>query len=145
VAALNLLRLAELTLADRYRDNATLLFSAFHDLLGRQPTRLPEMLLALEYFFATTKEVILVRPASGANSEEMLTALRTSYAPNRIVAIVTEGSDLDRHAEIVPLVAGKVARGGRTTGYVCENRVCKFPTTDPAVFAVQLRQETAAE
>jgi hypothetical protein len=138
LAALNLLRLSEFTLDDRYGENATLLFSAFNDLLTQQPTRLPEMLLALDYFLNTTKEVVLVRPASGANAEEMLAALRGAYAPNRIVAVVTEGSELERQTEIVPLLSGKRALGGRTTAYVCENRVCKFPTTDPGVFATQL-------
>ena len=42
-------------------------------------------------------------------------------------------------AALIPLVSGKKARQGRTTAYVCENRVCKFPTSDPAVFSKQLR------
>jgi hypothetical protein len=141
IAAMNLLRLAALASDDRYRDNAVRLFSAFHPLLTRQPTRLPEMLLALDFFLGTTKEVILVRPASGEGAEAMLGALRASYAPNRIVAVATEGADLARQAEIVPLFAAKRARNGLTTAYVCEDRVCKLPTTDPATFAAQLEQQ----
>ena len=37
------------------------------------------------------------------------------------------------------LLAGKRALRGRTTAYVCVNRVCKYPTDDPSVFAEQLR------
>jgi hypothetical protein len=145
LAALNLLRLSAFTSDDRYRESAILLFSAFNDLLTQQPTRLPEMLLALDYFLNTTKEVVLVRPASGANAEEMLAALRGTYTPNRIVVVVTEGSELERQSEIVPLLSGKRAIGGLTTAYVCENRVCKFPTTDPGVFTRQLRRSEPGE
>jgi uncharacterized protein YyaL (SSP411 family) len=145
VAALNLLRLAEFTSDDHYREKAVLLFSAFHQVLTQEPTRLPEMLLALDYFLGATKEVVLVRPVSGANAEEMLAVLRAAYTPNRIVAVASEGTDLDRQAEIIPLFAGKVARNGRTTAYVCENRVCQFPTADPAVFAAQLQKKEIGE
>jgi uncharacterized protein YyaL (SSP411 family) len=61
-----------------------------------------------------------------------------TYAPNRIVSIVTEGPELQELARLIPQLSGKHARGGLTTAYVCENRVCKFPTTDPGAFAAQL-------
>ena len=54
------------------------------------------------------------------------------------LARVTQGPDLEAHAEIVPLVAHKRAREGRVTAYVCENRVCELPTSDPEVFAKQI-------
>ena len=38
-----------------------------------------------------------------------------------------------------PLLEGKVARGSKATAYVCENRLCDLPTTDPSVFATQIR------
>lgn len=37
-----------------------------------------------------------------------------------------------------PLLEGKVARDGLTTAYVCHDGLCEAPTTDPAVFRVQL-------
>jgi uncharacterized protein YyaL (SSP411 family) len=71
--------------------------------------------------------------------------LRRSYVPNRVLAVVQEGPGLASHATQVPLIAGKVARGGRVTAYVCENRVCRFPTTDPAVFSEQIRSVAPLE
>ena len=54
------------------------------------------------------------------------------------MTIVAEGEELERHARVVPLLDGKTARDGRATAYVCENRICDLPTTDPAVFATQI-------
>lgn len=58
--------------------------------------------------------------------------------PNRVVAVVKEGDDLKALARLVPLVAEKAPLRGKPTAYVCEQRVCELPTTDPAVFARQI-------
>jgi len=141
VAALNLVRLAALTSDSRYSDTAVLLFSAFADAMTDTPTRLPEMLLAVDMFLGQTKEIVLVRPQSGAGEAEMLATLRTTYLPNRVIAIVTEGRETEQLSNLVPLVSGKIAQRDRTTAYVCENKVCAYPTADPVVFARQLRGE----
>ncbi|MGB3400753.1 MAG: hypothetical protein WBA34_11365, partial [Candidatus Deferrimicrobiaceae bacterium] len=61
------------------------------------------------------------------------------FLPNRIFSLVTEGEELRSSARIVPLLEGKEATGGQVTAYVCENRVCQLPTSDPTEFANQLR------
>jgi hypothetical protein len=144
VAAMNLLRLEAFTGDRRYREQVILLFSAFNDALVQQPTRLPELLLAFDFFLGTTREVLLVRPPDGSNESAMRSTLRKTYAPNRIVSIVTEGAELQESARLIPQLSGKSARHGRTTAYVCENRVCKYPTTDPDAFAAQLTGSNAA-
>ena len=54
--------------------------------------------------------------------------------------MAVEGPDLEEQARVVPLLADKYARGGQATAYVCENRVCDLPTTDPGQFAEQIRR-----
>ncbi len=139
VTALNLLRLAEFSGDPAYLERADRLFSAFSTTLERAPMALSELLLALDYRLDTTKEIIIVGPASGADPSEMLAPLRASYVPNRILAVVTEES-IEAHAALVPLVEGKVAQRGRVTAYVCEDRICELPTSDPEVFARQIRK-----
>ncbi|MFQ5415897.1 MAG: thioredoxin domain-containing protein [Myxococcota bacterium] len=145
VSAMNLLRLSELTTDDAYTDTAVLLFSSYHDLLASRPTQLPEMLTAVEFLLDATKEIVLVHSRSGDNAPEMLAALRAAYVPNRVISIVTEGDDLEQQAHLLPLVAGRVARSGKTTAYVCENRVCSFPTNDPEKFSAQLRRQAKSK
>jgi uncharacterized protein YyaL (SSP411 family) len=140
IAARNLLRLAQLTGDDLHRERAASLFSAFHELLTRAPTAVSEMLLALDFQLEPTKEIAVIRPPSGGDLAGMLAPLRAAHLPNRVLAIATEGDDLRAHSAAVPLLAGKLTREGKVTAYVCENRVCDRPTTDPEVFASQLRQ-----
>jgi hypothetical protein len=93
------------------------------------------MLLALDYRLDTPKEIVIVTPRSREKAAPFLAELRTRFVPNRILVVVAGG---DGPGGLVPLVEGKVPLGGKATGYVCENRVCDLPTTDPAVFARQI-------
>ena len=138
VAVHNLLRLHELTTDDRYRVRAERAFEAFGAMLAERPSAVSEMLLAVDYQLDTPKEIVLVVPAGRDDAAPFLAELRARFLPNRILTIVAEGEELERHARVVPLLDGKTARDGRATAYVCENRICDLPTTDPAVFATQI-------
>ena len=138
VAVHNLLRLHELTTDDRYRVRAERAFQAFGAMLAERPSAVSEMLLAVDYQLDTPKEIVLVVTAGRDDAAPFLAELRARFLPNRILTIVAEGEQLERHARVVPLLDGKTARDGRATAYVCENRICDLPTTDPSVFATQI-------
>jgi uncharacterized protein YyaL (SSP411 family) len=38
-------------------------------------------------------------------------------------------------ASLVPFVEGKARRDGRATIYICENYLCRLPTTEPRIAA----------
>ena len=139
VQLLNLVRLQEFTTDDRYRQRAEQAFEAFSDVLARNPVVVSEMLLAVDFYLDTPKEIVIVVPHTRAEAEPLLDELRATFVPNRILAVVAEGNELDSHAALIPLLEGKVARDSKSTAYVCENRICDLPTTDPAVFATQIR------
>ena len=138
VQALNLLRFHELTTDDRYRRRAERTLAAFAPTLVEYPSALPEMLLAVDFHHDAPKEIVVVTP-SREEAEPFLAELRATFLPNRVLVVVESAAVAER-AEIVPLVRGKLALGGRATAYVCEQQVCKRPTSDPAVFAQQIRR-----
>ena len=135
---LNLVRLHEFTTDDRFRQRAEKAFAAFALVLTSAPASAAEMLLAVDFHLDTPKEVIIVAPAARADADPFLERLASTFLPNRILAVAVEGNDLDAQAEVVPLIEGKYAMEGKATAYVCENRVCDLPTTDPEVFARQI-------
>jgi uncharacterized protein YyaL (SSP411 family) len=139
VALMNLLRLHELTTDDRNRRRAERAFKAFQPILERAPSALSEMLLAVDFWTDTPKEIIIVTPSGSAGAGPLLAELRRAFVPNRVLVVVREGQPLESLSKIVPLVGGKVAQDGKATAYVCERRVCELPTADPAVFAEQIR------
>ncbi len=143
IQLLNLLRLAEFTTDDAYRERADATVHSLSGMFTRAPRALSDGLVALDWRADRVREVILVAPAGTdayAAARPLLAELRRTFLPNRIL-VVTDESRLDALAEVVPLVAGKRARGGEVTAYVCERGTCKLPTSDPAVFADQLKAD----
>ena len=140
VAALDLLRLSELTNRDEYRARAERTLRAFADRLERAPTALSEMLLALDFATDRAKEIVIVAPTSLAETEPLLARFRSAFVPNRVFTRIVAGVDARVRKDLEPIVAGKMAIGGHATGYVCQAQSCKLPTTDPEAFAGQLRE-----
>ena len=60
-----------------------------------------------------------------------------THAPGRI-EILASWEDREAHDRVVPLARAKSARGGKTTAYVCEQGICKLPTTSVETFIEQL-------
>jgi uncharacterized protein YyaL (SSP411 family) len=140
VALLSLLRLEALTTDDRYRARADRMLAAFGGLLERAPTAVPRMLAAAELRLAVPKEIVIVKPAPDASAEPLLAKLREIFLPDRVLAVAAEGADVAEQERLVPLFEGRRAIRGKVTAYVCEKRVCDLPTSDPAVFAAQIRK-----
>ncbi|MCZ6727142.1 MAG: thioredoxin domain-containing protein, partial [Acidobacteria bacterium] len=80
VAALNLLRLAELTGEDAYRASADRLILALTQRLQAAPAGLTELQLALDFRLATVQEVVIVAPDYQA-AAPFLARLRGRFAP----------------------------------------------------------------
>ncbi|MBH25270.1 MAG: thioredoxin domain-containing protein [Myxococcales bacterium] len=137
VAARNLRRLATLTGAEVWRERADAVLAAFASEMRRRPTGMAYMLTALDYALDRPKEVVLVTRGAGPGAEALLEAASRTYAPNRVLVRTSEEG---RGALVkqVPLVEGKVALGGAATAYVCEQGVCRKPTTDPGALRREL-------
>jgi uncharacterized protein YyaL (SSP411 family) len=138
VQALNLLRLSELTGNDAYRRRAEATLRAVSANVARAPEAFSELLLAAEFRLDTAKQIVLVAPSSRSQAEPLLEKVRAAFVPNRVLVVATQGDELAAQARLVPLLEGKLARGGKATAYVCERQVCEQPTSDPAQLAAQL-------
>jgi uncharacterized protein YyaL (SSP411 family) len=140
IALMNLLRLHELTTDQRYLERADRLLRAFEPALRRGPTGFGEMLQAVGFRHSQPLQVVIVTPTSRKEAEPFLAQLRRLYLPNRVLVVTTESGDFKARSEQVPLLRGRVAREGKTTAYLCQQRVCQLPTTGPSRFGDQLRK-----
>jgi uncharacterized protein YyaL (SSP411 family) len=138
VASSNLSRLAALTGNEVHSERLAHLYAAFASHLEQSMARSATLMQTVSDRETGLREVVLVEPNAGADSSAMLAPLRTIFAPNRVVIRVREGAALESLAKTLTIVSGKAAIGGKPTAYVCENRVCQFPTHDAKVFAQQL-------
>ena len=140
IAVLNLLRLGEFTNIDSYKKRAEKALMSFLGTLNSNPVALSEMLLAVDFFLDSPKEIIVVTPeGEKGKADPFLFEFRKQFLPNRILAVISEGKDLQYHAKVIPLVKGKIAQDKKVTAYVCEEGTCKLPTSDPNVFTSQIK------
>jgi uncharacterized protein YyaL (SSP411 family) len=133
----NLLRLAEITSDDRYRERAEQAFAAFSHVLSEDGPTVPWMVGALDAYLGTPREIVIVAPDESATAEPLLARLRTAFVPDRVL-VVTTTDRVEALARRIPLLAGKRALHGETTAFVCERGRCQLPTSDPEEFARQL-------
>jgi len=135
VATLNLLRLHELTDDDTYRVRAEAALAAFSSSLTEQGRAVPKLMMALDWRHDRVRQIVVVVGADGPDA--LLDALRGTFVPNA-VRIVVDSTNVATLATSVPALEGKRALDGRTTAYVCEQRVCEAPTHEPQVLREQL-------
>ncbi|NIM64195.1 MAG: thioredoxin domain-containing protein, partial [Acidobacteria bacterium] len=137
VAAMNLLRLHELTTDDAYRAAARRLFGAFQETLTRAPRALTEMLLAVDFKLGRPKEIVLVHRGETALIEPFLDVLRSEFLPRQVLVHASE-AQVKALGDRLPILKGKRAGSRGVTAYVCEAGVCALPTSDVERFRRQL-------
>jgi hypothetical protein len=136
-AASGLLRLAALTGEDSYEQRAVSVFRLFHRVAARHPNAVAHLLRALDFHFASVKEVALVAPASANGSPaerlaDLAGVVRGRFRPHLVVAGGPEGSDRPE------LMRERSAVDGRPAAYVCEHFACQRPVTAPSELAASL-------
>jgi uncharacterized protein YyaL (SSP411 family) len=133
IAALNLLRLAQMTDRQEFRHSAEKTLEAFASRIQGIPSAVPQMLVAYGFSLTKPKQIILVGEPSAPSTKEMLRVVEGQFLPDRIILFV-DGASREILARYLPAVETMTAGDGQTTAYVCENYTCKLPTADAAKF-----------
>src|SRR5919204_5121909 len=131
-AAYGLLRLAALTGEHEYEKLAVGVFRLLHRAAARHPQALAHLLRAMDFHFASVKEVAVVG-ARGANGlDELASVVRSRFRPHLVLAGGPEGT------ERPALMRERTAVDARPAAYVCENFACRRPVTGPDHLAAAL-------
>jgi uncharacterized protein YyaL (SSP411 family) len=117
VALLNLLRLHRITGRVDFEASATRLISAFAQRMASSPYAMPQMLCAIEYSLADSREVVV----AGELPENFRRLLWKKFDPHR--TLVHASPELSEFRREVAEMRGPAV-------YVCENFVCKAPVTN---------------
>lgn len=132
-AAMNLLRLAQFTGRADLRERADKTLSAFAARLKSEPAAVPALASALDFQLAQAKQILIAGDPMSPDTRKLLRQVSTRFLPNKILLLADGGAGQQQLAVWLPFVAGAHRIKDRATAYVCENYVCKLPTTDPLV------------
>jgi uncharacterized protein YyaL (SSP411 family) len=141
VAAMNLLRLWQLTDRREWRTRADAIFRAQAGQLTQSGAMVPQLAVALAFSLSKPKQIVIAGEPGASDTQAMLRVVHDRFIPNKILLLADGGPGQAQLAQWLPFVKTMDRRGGRATAYVCENYACKLPTADPAV-AAQLLDET---
>jgi hypothetical protein len=96
IAALNLLRLAQMTDNDDWQQKGTQIIATFADRLQQYPSIMPQMLAALEFQLDKPKQIIIAGVPEAADTKKMLREVYGRYLPNKII-LLADGDEGQKH------------------------------------------------
>lgn len=130
VAALNLLKLSKLTYDAKLSRIADTQLEAFAGSIERYPAGHSMFLIALDFAYGPTSEIVIAGRKGSDEIAGMIEAVRKGFRPNAITVFVPDGAEGEEVGRLIPLVQDKRAIGGRATAYVCRDFACQSPATD---------------
>ncbi len=131
VAAMNLLRLGQMTDCSAWRGRAQELFGAFGRHLEGAPETVPQMLAAVDFSMAPPRQIVIAGERADQDTQALLRVVHERYLPNKTLILVGGPEQRRQLAELVPFIRDLQPLDGKATAYICENYVCKLPTSDP--------------
>ena len=135
VSALNLFRLAEMTGISSFRETGQGILMAFSATLTQSPLSMPLLVSASDFLRTKSKQIILAGNAHDERTVQMLEEIFRHYLPNKIVLLADGGAGQEFLMRNLKTFEAIEPIGGVTTAYVCEDYLCKLPTSDLAVLA----------
>jgi len=140
VAALVLLRLHRVNSRELFLDQAEQIIKGLSTRMQESPMALTYLIGALDFLLGLTTEITIVGNPQGELTRQMIKVIHSSYLPNAVVLLSDSARGTQSLDNIAPFTQAQVAINGKTTAYVCENRVCKRPANSLAEFRRALPQ-----
>ncbi|MBN1457315.1 MAG: thioredoxin domain-containing protein, partial [Sedimentisphaerales bacterium] len=127
IAAVNLLRLAQITMDGKMKEQAQKTLEAFSAPLGR-PGVLTVMINAVDFYLGPKQEIIIAGNAQNKDTKEMIGLVRKKFLPNAVILL--HDKDQDGIEKIIPFIKNQNTINNKATAFVCENYICNRPIND---------------
>ncbi len=131
VAVSNGLRLARFADSKKYSIVVEKTFKSILARIHSHPDSSPELLVALITSLTQPVEVIIAGERNTAETRSMLETVNSVYYPGKIVMLVDNDTTQNRLIQYLPFIASVKKIDNKTTAYVCTDKTCKPPVTDP--------------
>jgi len=130
VAALNLLRLGRITGRSDLEIKSEEVMKAFGGDVRQNPSAHTQLLNAVDFGVGPSYEVVIAGTEGAVDTQSMLSVLRASFIPNKVVLFRPDGESAPAITRLAEFTENQTSLGGKATAYVCLDYACKAPTTD---------------
>ncbi len=125
-AALAFLKLSAYLIDPKLSQRAENIFLSFNEELMEYGLNSAFMLQALHLYLGGLKEVAIVGKRNDAATQDFLTTIRRGFFPNSVFAFAYE-DEVEKIAQIIPLLESRKLSQGKATAYVCRQGTCLPP------------------
>jgi uncharacterized protein YyaL (SSP411 family) len=130
IAALVLLKLGRLTMQQRFIRQSEQVFDMFSGQLTHSSETLCAMLIALNFWFGPSQEIIIAGNPNNFDMKEMLKLVRGRFLPNTSLLFHNTDEKDTGPANEISFLKEYTSINGKATAYVCENYVCRNPVNN---------------
>lgn len=125
IQIMNHLRLSQFTDNKEMNNIAEKSLRYFSTKMSSQPFAMPQMLCSYDFLIGKHKQIIISGKKDDPLSQQILSEVYKHYLPNRIL-IYTEPY---AENQLIPFLESIVSQTNKTVAYVCENYICRLPTS----------------
>jgi len=129
IMMLNLLKLAQLTENEEFKDKALQLEKAFSETVKKIPTGFTGFLCALDFRIGPSYEIVIAGNRGDEKTEAFIESIRKNYIPNETL-VLNSDDEIKELLKIIPSLENKKICNNTTTAYICSEGSCKTPTGD---------------
>jgi uncharacterized protein YyaL (SSP411 family) len=141
IAALNLLRLAQMLDKKDWWNMAEQTLRLFGNRLQSAPHAMPQMLAAIDFSLDKPKQIIIAGKPGASDTHAMLHAVHERFIPNKILLLADGGEGQAYLGKSLPFIKSVAMIDGKATVYICENYACQLPATEVGVMVELLPGE----
>ncbi|MEN3368924.1 MAG: hypothetical protein V7609_1067 [Verrucomicrobiota bacterium] len=131
VAALNLLRLAQIRNDERFYARAQKTLDASAPQIAHFASAMPQMLVALDLTLSAPRQIVIAGGGNAEGTRALVAEANRHFIPNKIFLLADGGDGQKYLEEKLESLRSMKPLGSKPAAYVCENFTCKAPVTDP--------------
>jgi len=131
VAALNLLRLAQIRNDAGAYERAEKTIDAFAPQIAHFASAMPQMLVALDLSLGSPRQIVIAGERESAETRALLAEVHRHFVPNKVLLLADGGEAQSYLEEKLEALRGMKPVGNKAAAYVCENFTCEAPVTNP--------------
>jgi uncharacterized protein YyaL (SSP411 family) len=140
VAALNLLRLAQIRNDASSYERAEKTIRAFAPQISHFASAMPQMLVALDLTLSKPRQIVVAGKRDAPETRALLAEIHSHFVPNKILILADGGEGQKYLEEKLESLRSMKPVEAKPAAYVCENFTCQAPVTDPKTLSLLLSE-----
>ena len=130
VAALNLLRLAQLRSDKQFEERGRKTIDGFAATVNHFASAMPQFLVALDFSLSKPRQIVIASKAGDEQTKALIKEVNRHFLPNKVL-ILADGSEGQKFfGEKNEAIRAMSPVDGEPAAYVCQNFTCKAPVTE---------------